>query len=311
VGKVVSDFSKELPESEIYVFDNGSEDRTADAARKAGAKVRYVGARGKGNVVIEMFRDIDADFYVMVDGDDTYPAEFVRQLLKPVMSGQCDMSVGSRTVETSSDAFRTFHRFGNSLVTGMINRAFGSKVRDVFSGYRVFNRKLVSTLPLLSRGFEIEAEFTLQVLDKGLTLREIDVPYRERPKGSASKLNTYTDGLLVIKTILSVIKDYRPFAFFSVISVLSFLVSVGFGAFVINEYLRTQKVFHPSTAVLAAALMIIAMLSMIAGLILDSTKRHYAEQRALILNQTNLLKKILEGDVDASDLGLRSKGNIS
>lgn len=294
VGKVVADFRRELPRADIYVFDNGSDDATALIAERAGARVYRVAARGKGNVVRVMFEKVSADYFVMVDGDDTYPADRVSALLAPVVSGRCDMCVGNRRAEGDSDPFPKFHRFGNYLVTRIINLAFRSRIKDVFSGYRAFNKAIVDELPLLSKGFEVEAEMTLQALDKNFAIHEVEVPYRSRPSGSFSKLKTYFDGMLVLKTIVSIIKDYKPLYFFSIVSGTAFLLSVLLGSIVIREFLLTQKVHHPSTAVLASALMVIALLSFVAGLILDSTKRHFSENRALIKQQFNSLRHKVE-----------------
>lgn len=277
VEKVVADYKTALPEATVFVFDNGSEDGTAELARRAGAVVEVVLERGKGNVVTSMFRSIDADYYLMVDGDGTYPASEAKALLEPVRAGTCDMTVGRRMAQESEGAFPKFHQFGNGLVVGIVNFFFKSKLQDIFSGYRAFNRDAVKSIPLLSKGFEIETEMTLQALDKGFRIREIEVPYYSRPVGSKSKLNTYFDGFLVLKTIFSIIKDYRPLYVFSLFSLLSFLASVGLGIFVISEFLSSGKVYHPSTAVLASALMIFSLLSLATGMILDTIKRHFAE----------------------------------
>lgn len=285
IEQVIFSFRESLPEADIYVFDNNSEDNTAKKAETAGAILQKVSSRGKGRVVIEMFRKVEADYFVMVDGDNTYPAEMVKELLKPIISGECDMVVGKRVPAEGASPFPKFHKLGNIIIIKIINSVFKSNLCDVFSGYRAFNQKIVRSLPLLSKGFEIETELTLQALDKNFTVKEIEIPYRERPPGSHSKLNTYLDGLLVIKTILSVIKDYKPLGFFSIVGLFSFLLSIGFGSINIEEYLRTQHVYHPSTAVLAVGLMLVSLLSLTTGLILDSVKRHYAEQYSLYINQ--------------------------
>jgi glycosyltransferase involved in cell wall biosynthesis len=277
VESVVLSFKSALPEATVFVFDNGSEDKTAELARRSGAVVEVVRERGKGNVVTAMFRSIDADFYVMADGDGTYPASQVEALLQPVRDGQCDMTVARRVAAKTEGAFPKFHRFGNDMVVGIVNFFFKSDLQDIFSGYRAFNRDAVKSIPLLSKGFEVETEMTLQALDKGFRIREVEVPYSTRPAGSKSKLNTYADGFLVLKTIFSIIKDYRPLYVFSLFALLSFLSSLGLGIFVISEFLQTGRVNHPSTAVLAAALMIFSLLSLATGMILDTIKRHFAE----------------------------------
>src|SRR5262249_55734600 len=207
VAQVVRDFKSALPSAEVYVFDNGSDDRTAEFARAEGAKVRQVRVRGKGIVVSAMFQDVDADYYLMVDGDGTYPAAEAHRLLGEVLEGNCDMCVARRVAQGKRETFPKFHRTGNALVSKLIHFFFKSKVKDPFSGYRAFSRKLVKSLPLLSRGFEVETELTLQALDKRFSILELDVPYYTRPAGSHSKLNTYLDGLLVLKTILWIAKD--------------------------------------------------------------------------------------------------------
>lgn len=284
VASVVKGFRRELPEAEIYVFDNGSEDATAARAREAGAIVVGVPERGKGNVVNRMFRQVEADAYVMVDGDDTYPPERVHDLLGPVLRGEKDMMVAARIAERP-EAFPKFHRLGNRAITQTVNFSFGSRLTDILSGYRVLSREMVRSLPLLSRGFEVEAEITLQALDKGFRIGECPAAYRSRPSGSSSKLHTFADGFLVMKTILSIAKNYRPLAFFSIISLISLVGALGFGSIVLTDFLRTQKVHHPSTAVLASSLGIIAIVSMIAGLILDSIIRHFVELRLLLTRQ--------------------------
>jgi len=287
IAQVVAGFRKALPGAQVYVFDNASDDNTIEKARQSGALVRTVHNRGKGQVVTAMFREVESDFYVMVDGDDTYPPEKVEELLASVISGECDMAVGKRIPAPGSKPFPLFHRFGNRIITRIINAVFKSQISDVFSGYRAFNHRIIHSLPLLSKGFDIETEMTLQALDKGFTIAEIDVPYRERPSGSQSKLNTYWDGLLVFKTILAIIKDYKPLAFFCTFSLICFLFSILFGSVVINEYFHTHGVRHVSTAVLATGLMILSLLSLTTGLILDSTKRHFAELHALLINQNS------------------------
>lgn len=283
--KVVADFRGALPEAEVWVFDNASVDDTADLAVQAGAQVRHVLAKGKGNVVRAMFRDVDADIYVMVDGDDTYPASSARALIEDVVRGRADMVVGTRLESHDSTSFRRFHGVGNRLVRGCISALFGHPVRDVLSGYRVFSRRFVKSMPVLSRGFEIETEMTVFALGNGFVLAEQPIEYGTRPDGSQSKLNTYRDGIRVLKTILFLFKDMRPLLFFGTLAVLCMLASLGFGAIVIHEFARTGLVTHPSTAVLAVAFALVGVVSTATGLILDTVNRRSNEIQRLITDQ--------------------------
>ena len=217
IEKVVKDYKKALPEADIYVYDNNSKDHTDEIARKAGAIVKYEYKQGKGNVIRSMFRDIDADCYLMIDGDDTYPAEHAREMCDYILNGQADMVIGDRLSSTYfEENKRPFHNFGNVLVRGLINKLFKSNVRDIMTGYRAFSYSFVKTFPILSKGFEIETEMTIHSLDKNLLLKEIPVQYRDRPEGSVSKLNTVSDGIKVIKTIGRLFKEYKPQVFFSI-----------------------------------------------------------------------------------------------
>ena len=285
VQKVVADFHRALPEAEVWVFDNASVDATAQLAVQAGAQVRHVLAKGKGNVVRTMFRDVDADIYVMVDGDDTYPASSVRTLIQDVVQGRADMVVGTRLEFHDSASFRRFHGFGNRLVRGCISALFGHPVRDVLSGYRVFSRRFVKSMPVLSRGFEIETEMTVFALANGFILSEQVIEYGTRPDGSESKLNTYRDGMRVLKTILFLFKDMRPLLFFGMLAAVCMASSLGFGAVVINEFARTGVVTHPSTAVLAVAFALVGVVSTATGLILDTVNRRTNEIQRLITDQ--------------------------
>ncbi len=285
VAKVVRDFSAALPEAAICVFDNASTDDTATLARAAGARVFAVPAKGKGHVVRSMFRDVDADVYLMVDGDDTYPADRARDVLAPVMEGQADMVVGTRLETHVSSAFRRFHGFGNRLVRGVISRLFHAPLADVLSGYRAFSARFVRSMPVLSQGFEIETEMTVFALAQGMVLREVPVPYGSRPEGSHSKLHTFRDGYRVLRTIAFLYKDYRPLQFFGSIALACLLAGVGFGAFVVREFALTHAVTHPSTAVLAVALVLLGMLSLATGLILDTVNRRSQELLRLLTDQ--------------------------
>jgi glycosyltransferase involved in cell wall biosynthesis len=285
VAKVVRDFRAQLPDADIVVFDNASTDDTAALARAAGARVVAVPARGKGHVVRSMFRLIDADVYVMVDGDDTYPAGHVAQLLAPVLSGEADMVVGTRLETHADSAFRPLHDFGNRLVCTVISQLFGTRIADALSGYRAFSRRFVRTMPVLSQGFEIETEMTVFAMSQAMTVREVTTPYGARPEGSHSKLHTFRDGFRVLKTILFLYKDFRPLFFFGLIAAFCLVAGLGFGSLVIAEFATTGKVTHPSTAVLSAALTLLGMLALSTGLVLDTLNRRSQELQRLVSDQ--------------------------
>ncbi|KFN42384.1 glycosyltransferase [Arenimonas oryziterrae] len=285
VAKVVADFRAALPQAAIYVFDNASTDETAALARAAGARVIAVPAKGKGHVVRSMFRDVDADVLLMVDGDDTYPADHAERVLAPVLAGEADMVVGTRLEAHADSAFRRFHGFGNRLVRTVISSLFQTRIADVLSGYRAFNRRFVRSMPVLSQGFEIETEMTVFALAQGMVLREVPVPYGSRPEGSHSKLNTFRDGFRVLRTILFLYKDHRPLLFFGLIAIACTLAGLAFGSVVISEFALTGAVTHPSTAVLASALVLTALLSLATGLILDTVNRRSQELMRLLTDQ--------------------------
>lgn len=285
IAKVVTDFRAALPDATVHVFDNASTDSTASTAEAAGARVTRVPMKGKGNVVRAMFREVDADILLMVDGDDTYPAAHARELLAPVIAGSADMVVGTRLEQHHDGAFRRFHGFGNRLVRGVITRLFGYGISDALSGYRAFNRRFVRSMPVLSQGFEIETEMTVFALANGMTVREIPVPYGMRPVGSHSKLHTFRDGYRVLRTIAFLYKDYRPLRFFGWLALLCLLGGMAAGSIVIGEFATTGKVTHPSTAVLAAALVLSALLSVATGLILDTVNRRSQELMRLLADQ--------------------------
>ncbi|ADL50131.1 glycosyltransferase family 2 protein [Clostridium cellulovorans] len=286
IGKVVEDFKRELPQAKIYVYDNNSKDRTSEIAAAKGAIVVKETRQGKGNVVRSMFRDIEADVYIMVDGDDTYPAEFVHKLIKPVMDDEADMVIGDRLSNGTykSENKRPFHNFGNKLVKSLIGWTFKNEINDIMTGYRAFNRFFVKTMPVLSSGFEIETEMSIHSLDKRFRLTEIPIDYRDRPEGSDSKLNTYRDGYRVIKVIFSLFKDYKPLAFFSILSILFLLLGIIIGTPVIVEFIESSYITKLPSAVLAVGLVIIAILSMACGLILDTISKNSKKQYELQLN---------------------------
>jgi glycosyltransferase involved in cell wall biosynthesis len=283
IEKVVRDFRAELPDADIYVYDNNSTDETADLAQVAGAMVRTEKKQGKGFVIRSMFRDVDADVYVMVDGDDTYPADQVRDLIRPVVEGRADMVVGNRLARYGERSFRPLHVFGNHLVVRSINAVFWSRVEDVMSGYRAFSREFVKSVPVVSRGFEVETELTLQALYRDFVIREVPIQYGERPEGSHSKLQTYRDGARVLLKILDICKAYRPLLFFSVIAIFLALLGLALGTLPIFEFLTTGTITLLPSAILASALEVIAVVTVVAGLVLDSIKHHFREQAELVL----------------------------
>lgn len=266
-----------LPGAAIYVFDNASTDRTADAARRAGATVVLSPRRGKGNVVRHMFNHVDAVHYLMADGDATYPADKAPDLVRLLREKHADMVVGTRMATYSENAFRRFHVLGNRGVARLISVLFGVTVTDVLSGYRAFSREFVKTVPLVSPGFEIETEMTLQAAAKGYSIVETPVPYGARPEGSVSKLNTFSDGFLVLKALLFIFKDYRPLVFFSTLAALLFAASLVAGSAPIADYVHFRYVYRVPLAILAAALTILSFLTFFVGIILETVRKYHAE----------------------------------
>ena len=271
IEKVVRDFRRALPEAAIYVYDNNSSDGTAEIAANAGAIVRRERMQGKGNVIRRMFREIDADCYVMADGDDTYPAENAPELVRLVLEEQADMVVGDRLSSTYfTENKRPFHNVGNSLVRASINMLFRSEIKDIMTGYRAFSYAFVKTYPVLSRGFEIETDMSIHAINRNMLVRNVVIDYRDRPDGSVSKLNTYSDGVKVLLTIARLFKNYRPFAFFGVISLVLALLSAGFMIPVLSEFLTTGLVPRFPTLIVCAVTLLAALLLFISGLILST-----------------------------------------
>lgn len=272
IGKVVTDFKTILPEAVIYVYDNCSTDHTDDIARKAGAVVRYEYKQGKGNVIRRMFREIDAECYIMVDGDDTYPAESAREMAELVLNKQRDMVIGDRLSSTYfSENKRPFHNFGNRIVRGCINHLFKSEIKDIMTGYRAFSYQFVKTFPILAQGFEIETEMTIHAIDKNMFVDNVIIEYRDRPDGSESKLNTVHDGIAVLKTIGSLWKNYRPLHFFSVLALILIILDIMiFIPVVWVAYLRTGLVENFPTLIVCGFVMIAALMSFSNGMILDT-----------------------------------------
>lgn len=272
IRKVVSDFKEVLPEAVIYVYDNNSKDHTDEFAREAGAVVRYEYQQGKGNVVRRMFQEIDAECYIMVDGDDTYPADAAPAMVKKVLERQADMVVGDRLSSTYfTENKRPFHNFGNSLVRSLINHMFRSDVRDIMTGYRAFSYRFAKSFPLVSKGFEIETEMTIHAVDKNMHIENEIVTYRDRPEGSVSKLNTVSDGVKVLKTILSLLVDYRPFQFFGIISLVLAALAVILFVPVMAAYVHTGLVRRFPTLIVSGFLIVIAIISFFSGLMLSAS----------------------------------------
>jgi glycosyltransferase involved in cell wall biosynthesis len=276
IAKVINDFKRIIPEAEIYVYDNNSTDRTAEIAGQSGAIVKKEYRQGKGNVIRSMFRDIRADCYIMVDGDDTYPIEAAREMAELVLNGQADMVTGDRLTR---DYFkinkRPFHNMGNMIVKSLINQLFGAELHDIMTGFRVLSASFVKTFPVLSKGFEIETEMTLHALDKNFLIREIPVAYKDRPAESFSKLNTYKDGYKVIRTIFMLFKEYHPFPFFGSVSLLLFLFSLILFLPVLNEYLHTGLVPRFPTLIVSGIMLLAALQSFFTGIILSViVKKH-------------------------------------
>lgn len=273
VEKTVSDFKRVLPNADIYVYNNNSKDRTKELALKAGAIVKDEYRQGKGAVVRSMFRDIEADVYIMVDGDDTYPAEEVESLITPVLEGKADMVIGDRLSSTYyTENKRPFHNFGNSLVKGLINFLFKSDLNDIMTGYRSFSKKFVKCMPVMSDGFQIETEMTIFALTNNMQVVNVPITYRDRPEGSESKLNTFSDGFKVLLTLFNLFKDNRPFLFFGSISIVIFIIGLLIGIPVIDEFIKTAYITKVPSAILAAALMLNAFLMFSVGIILDAIK---------------------------------------
>jgi glycosyltransferase involved in cell wall biosynthesis len=288
VAKVVSDFKEHLPMASIYVFDNRSTDATSAKAREAGAQVVLSPRKGKGFVVQQMFESIEADWFIMVDGDATYPASHAQMLLSEAIPNGVDMMVGKRVTprEELGKAYRPMHQFGNRMVCALIGAAFGSPIQDVFSGYRIFNRSFAKTIPLQAGGFEIEVEMTLQALSKGYKVEERDVPYGSRPEGSKSKLNTYRDGMIVLWTFASICRSYRPGLFFGIFALLFGLASLAAGIAPVLDYINYHYVYKVPLAILATGLAVLSAISAAIALLLHTQLKYHNETH-------NLLRRII------------------
>lgn len=298
IEKVVKDYKAALPEADIYVYDNSSTDHTDEIARAAGAIVKYEYRQGKGNVIRSMFRDIDADCYIMIDGDDTYPADHAREMEKLVLEKGVDMVIGDRLSSTYfSENKRPFHNTGNRMVRFFINKLFDNNVRDIMTGYRAFSKKFVKSFPVLSKGFEIETEMTIHAVDKNFLLEEIPVQYRDRPSGSVSKLNTFSDGMKVLSTIATLFREYRPFAFFTSVTVLLEVLAMVFFIPILMEYLKTGLVLRFPTLIVSGVIAVIGILLWVCGIILEVIVKKHRQLYEIMLNQMEMLdskKKIEE-----------------
>ena len=294
VEKVVQDARKVLPDAVIYVYNNNSSDRTAELAEKAGAVVRNEYMQGKGNVIRRMFRDVDAQCYIMVDGDDTYPMEAAPEMVEKVLQHNADMVVGDRLSSTYfTENKRPFHNFGNSLVRGSINRLFHCNVRDIMTGYRAFSYEFVKTFPVLSTGFEIETEMTIHAVNNNMQIDNVIIEYRDRPEGSASKLNTYSDGVKVLRTIVRLYRDYKPMGFFTVLAALLAILAIIFIIPVITAYWETGQVRKFPTLIVCGFTMIAALQAFFSGMILSNMSLTNRREFEIQLNQLHRHK--LEG----------------
>lgn len=292
IGKVIDDFKSALPQATVYVYDNNSNDKTSEIAISKGAIVRHEYRQGKGNVIRSMFREIKADCYLMIDGDDTYPAKHAKEMCEYILNEQADMVVGDRLSSTYfKENKRPFHNFGNKIVRFLINKIFNNKIKDIMTGYRAFSYDFVKSFPVLSKGFEIETEMTIHAAFNNFKIVEIPVLYRDRPAGSQSKLNTYSDGFKVLKTIAILFKEYKPSFFFNIISGFILIISIIFLSPIIYEYLKTGLVPRFPTLIVSGVLLVIAILLWISGIILEVIVKKNKQLYELYLNLIESNKK--------------------
>lgn len=286
IGKVIADYKQALPDAVIYVYDNNSVDGTDEIARNAGAIVRYEHRQGKGNVIRTMFREIDADCYLMIDGDDTYPAENAKEMCRLVIEEKVDMVIGDRLSSTYfTENKRPFHNFGNSLVRSLINKLFHADIKDIMTGYRAFSYPFVKHFPVLSHGFEIETEMTIHALDKNFFLKEVPVQYRDRPNGSVSKLNTYSDGLKVLMTIARLFRDYKPFLFFSAIAMLFLIIALIMFFPILVDFLQTGLVPRFPTLIVSGLLALLGFMFFFCGVVLDVVAQKHKQLFEILMNK--------------------------
>lgn len=294
VAKVVTDFKKALPEATIYVYNNNSKDRTAELAAEAGAVVRNEYKQGKGNVIRRMFREVDAECYIMIDGDDTYPAEHAREMVDTVLNRHADMVVGDRLSSTYfTENKRPFHNFGNVLVRTSINTLFHNDIKDIMTGYRAFSYEFVKTFPITSKGFEIETEMSIHAIDKNMYVENVIIDYRDRPEGSESKLNTYSDGFKVLRTIARLYRIYNPMGFFGIVAALLAFISAAFFIPVLHTYITTGLVPNFPTLIVCGFTMMAAIQSLFAGLILHTILQKNKQDFEMNLLQVERAKKQL------------------
>lgn len=285
IKKVITDYKKALPSATIYVYDNNSHDHTDEIAAKAGAIVRYEYKQGKGNVIRSMFRDIDAECYLMIDGDDTYPAESAKEMTDLILEHKADMVIGDRLSSTYfKENKRPFHNMGNRVVRFLINKIFKNSVKDIMTGYRAFSYEFVKGFPILSKGFEIETEMTIHAVDKNYKLVEIPVSYRDRPEGSISKLNTYSDGIKVLKTIFNLFKEYKPAIFFNIFASLSLFIALLFGIPIVTEYFETGLVPRFPTLIVSCIFLLLTFILWSTGTILQVIVKKHKQLYELYLN---------------------------
>ena len=302
IAKVVSDYKKALPEAVIYVYDNNSTDGTDEIAREAGAVVCYEYQQGKGNVIRSMFREIDAECYLMVDGDDTYPAECAKELVDKVLYHGADMVVGDRLSSTYfTENKRPFHNFGNSLVRKSINALFKSDIKDIMTGYRAFSYQFAKSFPVLSKGFEIETEMSIHAIDKNMQIENVIIEYRDRPEGSESKLNTYSDGFKVLKTILRLFRNYKPMAFFGSLAAILLLVAIAFFIPILFEYWETGLVPRYPTLFVCGFVALAAIQSFFSGMILSSIVQKNRQDFEYQLQQIEFERKRIEREEQQSE----------
>ena len=288
IEKVVTDFKRVLPEAVIYVYDNNSTDHTDEIARKAGAVVRYEHRQGKGNVIRRMFREIDAECYIMTDGDDTYPAESAPEMIKKVLERNVDMVLGDRLSSTYfTENKRPFHNFGNSLVRKSINLLFNTDIKDIMTGYRAFSYQFVKSFPVLSKGFEIETEMSIHAADKNMFVENVIIEYRDRPEGSVSKLNTYSDGFRVLRTIARLYRTYKPMNFYGVVAAVLAVLSVGFLIPVLVKYSQTHLVPNFPTLFVCGFVMLAAIQSFFSGMILQTISQKNRQDFEMELQHIN------------------------
>ena len=292
IRKVVRDWKKEIPEATIYVYDNNSTDNTAKIAKEEGAVVRREYKQGKGNVIRRMFREIDAQCYIMIDGDDTYPVEYGRQMMQEVLEKKTDMVVGDRLSSTYfEENKRPFHNFGNSIVRWSINNLFKTSIKDIMTGYRAFSYEFVKTYPVMSKGFEIETEMSIHAVDRNMQVENVIIEYRDRPDGSESKLNTYSDGIKVLLTIVKLYKNYKPFGFFTAISLVLALCSILFFIPVLSAYFKTGVVDRFPTLIVCGFVMVMAILFFAVGVLLSTLRSQDKRDFEYKLIQVDHMKK--------------------